>query len=157
MNPPGFTLWHCARSIDWQVNCEIHGVAEVADQPRWKGRLAQDAWFGYDVSMDAARRVATTVSRADLVEYVEELKANVMSWLDTLSEDQLDALPDLKGNYRSNGAYMGVPQIDRWIEEDAGTPVWRMLTGACIGHVRAHTGEIRALNQIRHQPAETVD
>lgn len=157
MNPPGFTLWHCARSIDWQVNCEIRGIAEVADHPRWKGRLAQDAWFGYDISLDAARQVAATVSRSNLVEYVDELKANVMSWLDALSDDELDAEPDLKSNYRSNGAYVGVPQLETWIKEDGGTPVWRLLTGACIGHVRVHTGEVRALNQIRRQTAATAD
>jgi hypothetical protein len=156
MNPPGFTLWHCARSIDWQVNCEIRGIPEVAAHPRWRGRLAQDAWFGYEISLEAACRVAATVSRPDLVEYVDELKANVISWLDTLSEDKLDAEPDLRNNYRSNGAYMRVPQLETWIKEDGDTPVWRLLTGACIGHVRVHTGEVRALNQIRRQPAATA-
>jgi hypothetical protein len=156
MNPPGFTLWHCARSIDWQVNCEIRGIREVAAHPQWKGRLAQDAWFGYEISLEAACQVAATVSRPDLVVYVDELKASVISWLDTLSEDELDAEPDLRSNYRSNGDYVRVPQLETWIKEDGGTPVWRLLTGACIGHVRVHTGEVRALNQIRRQPAATA-
>jgi hypothetical protein len=157
MNPPGFTLWHCARSIDWEVNCEIRGVPEVADEPRWKGRLAQDAWFGYDVSLEMAGQVAAAVSRSDLIEYVGELMVNVRAWLDTLSEDDLDVEPDLTNNYRSNGTYMSVPQLETWIKEDAGTPVWRLLTGACIGHVRVHTGEVRALNQIHRKPVATAD
>jgi DinB family protein len=157
MNPPGFTLWHCARCIDWAVNCEIRGVPEVADQPRWKGRLAQDGWFGYDVSLEKACQVAATVSRPVLVEYAGDLRANVTSWLDTIAEDDLDGEPDLEKNYRSNGTYMAVPLLQTWIKEDAGTPTWRLLTGACIGHVRTHTGEVRALNQILRKPVGTPD
>ncbi len=157
MNPPGFTLWHCARSIDWAVNCEIRGVPEVADQPRWKGRLAQDAWFGYEVSMAKACQVAATVSRSVLVEYAGDLKANVTAWLDTISDDDLDGEPDLEKNYRSNGTYMSVPQLETWIKEDTGTPAWRLLAGACIGHVRTHAGEIRALNQIFREPVRAAE
>ena len=155
MNPPGFTLWHCARCIDWGINCEIRGVPEVADQPRWHGRLALDAWFGYDVSMESAREVAATVSRAALLDYAGAVKTNVMTWLDTVTEGELDAVPDLVANYRSNGMYTGVPQLETWIKEDAGTPAWRLLTGACIGHVRVHTGEVRALNQLLRKRVET--
>jgi hypothetical protein len=156
MNPPGFTLWHCARCIDWAVNCEIRGAQEVADQTRWKGRLAQDAWFGYDISLDKACEVARSVSRPALVEYSGDVKASVTSWLDSISEDELDAVPDVGGHYRSSGMYAGVPQLDRWIEEDAGTPAWRLLVGACIGHVRTHTGEVRAQNQICRTAAKAT-
>lgn len=155
MNPPGFTLWHSARCIDWAINCEIRGVPEVAHEPRWRDRLAQDAWFGYDVTLEKACQVAATVSRSILVEYAAEVKANVTPWLDTISEDELDRLPDIAKNYRSNGSYITVPQLETWIKEDQGTPVWRLLIGACIGHVRVHTGEIRAQNQILRKPVGT--
>jgi hypothetical protein len=149
-------LWHCARSIDWQINCEIRGVPEVADQPRWKDRLSLDAWFGYEVSLETACRVAATVSRSDVIEYAGEVKANIAPWLEALSEDQLDALPDLESNYRSNGTYVDVPRHEAWIKEDSDTPVWRMLAGACIGHVRGHVAEIRTLNQVLRKRAATV-
>lgn len=147
-NPAGFTLWHCARSIDWAVNCAIRGLPEVADHPKWQGRLASNAWFGYEVSLETAGEVAATVSRADVIEYVSDLQKNVTSWLDTLSENDLDAVPDLEGNYRSNGRYLHTPRLEAWIKEDAGTPVWQLLTGTCVGHVRMHFGEVQALRQV---------
>ena len=156
MNPPGFTLWHCVRCIDWAINCEIRGAEEVAGQTEWKGRLAQDAWFGYEVSLDKACEVAVSVSRPALLEYARDVKANVTPWLDTISEDELEAVPDIDRNYRSSAMYTNVPQLDRWIEEDAGTPAWRLLAGACIGHVRTHAGEVRAQNQIFRTTAKAT-
>ena len=147
-NPAGFTLWHCARSIDWAVNCAIQGLPEVADQPKWQGRLAPNAWFGYEVTLEMAREVAATVSREDVVEYVGELQKNVTSWLDNLSEHELDAVPDLESNYRSNGKYLRTPRLEAWIKEDAGTPAWQLLTGTCVGHIRYHVGEIQAQRQV---------
>jgi hypothetical protein len=147
-NPAGFTLWHCARSIDWAVNCAIRGVPEVADQPKWQGRLASDAWFGYEVSTEMAGEVAATVARADVVEYVGDLQKNVTSWLDNLSEHDLDAVPDLESNYRSNGKYLHTPRLEAWIKEDAGTPVWQLLIGTCTGHIRYHIGEVQAQRQV---------
>jgi DinB family protein len=147
-NPAGFTLWHCARSIDWAVNCAIQGLPEVADQPKWQGRLAPNAWFGYEVTLEMAREVAATVSRADVVEYVDDLQKNIISWLDNLSEHELDAVPDLESNYRSNGKYLRTPRLEAWIKEDAGTPAWQLLTGTCVGHIRYHVGEIQAQRQV---------
>ncbi len=147
-NPAGFTLWHCARSIDWAVNCAIRGVPEVADGAKWQGRLSSNAWFGYEVSLETAGEVAATVSKADVVEYVSDLQKEVTSWLDSLSEDELDAVPDLESNYRSNGKYLHTPRLEAWIREDAGTPVWQLLTGTCVGHIRYHVGEVQALRQV---------
>jgi hypothetical protein len=148
LNPAGFTLWHCAHCIDWGVNCAIRGVPEVAQQPEWQGRLAPNAWFGYDVSLETACEVAATVSRADVLEYAGAVQRNVGSWLDSVSDDELDAVPDLERNYASNGAYLQVPRIESWIKDDAGSRVWEFLTGTCTGHVRYHMGEVRTQLQV---------
>jgi hypothetical protein len=71
-----------------------------------------------------------------------------MSWLEAQSDESLDAVPDLDGNYRSNVVYGSLPQLDAWIKEDIGTPTWRMVTGPCVGHVRVHLGEVQALRQV---------
>lgn len=148
LNPAGFTLWHCLRTIDWAVNCVIRGIPEIANQERWQSMLASTAWYGYDVSMGTARHVAASVTRAALVEYAGEVQQSVMSWLEAQSDESLDAVPDLDGNYRSNVVYGSLPQLDAWIKEDIGTPTWRMVTGPCVGHVRVHLGEVQALRQV---------
>jgi hypothetical protein len=148
LNPAGFTLWHCARAIDWAVNCAIRGVPEVAKQPKWQGRLESDAWFGYDVSLEKACEVAATVSRAAVLDYAGDVHQSVGSWLDTLTEGELDTEPDLERNYASNGAYLGSPRLASWIKDDSGTPAWEFLTGTCTGHVRYHMGEVQTQLQV---------
>lgn len=32
-NPVGFTLWHCARTLDWGMQRTARGVDEVASRP----------------------------------------------------------------------------------------------------------------------------
>jgi hypothetical protein len=147
-NPPGFTIWHCARAIDWAINCAIRGVPEVAGSASGQALLASTAWFGYDVSLETACEVAASVPRAAVVEYAGEVKKNVMPWMDALTEEELDAVPDLERNYRSNGMYLGSPRLQEWIKEDAGTPVWELLAGTCTGHVRAHFGEVKTQLQV---------
>lgn len=147
-NPPGFTLWHCARCIDWAINCAIRGIPDVAAEARWQGLLASTAWYGYEVSLETACEVAATVSRADVMRYTGEVQASVTPWLDALTDEALEAVPDLEHNYESNGMYLGSPRLQAWIEEDSGTPVWSFLTGACSGHVRMHIGEIQAQRQV---------
>ena len=147
-NPPGFTLWHCARAIGWAINCAIRGVPEVASNARWQRLLASTAWFGYEVNMETACEVAATVSRADVVEYVGELQKNVTPWLDALTDDELEGVPDLERNYRSNRMYLSSPRLEAWIKEDSGTPVWEFLVGTCAGHVRAHFGEVKTQLQV---------
>jgi DinB family protein len=148
LNPAGFTLWHCVRCVDWAVNCAIRGVSEVAQQPKWRGRLAPDAWFGYEVSLEKACEVAATVPRADVLEYAGEVQKSVDSWLDKLSEGELDAVPDLERNYAANGAYVKAPNVASWIKDDSGEPVWQFLIGTCNGHLRFHVGEVRTQLQV---------
>lgn len=155
LNPIGFTLWHCVRGIDWAVNCAIQGIPEVADQPKWKGMLASRAWYGYGVSMETACEVAAKIPRADLVDYAADVQKSVLSWLDTQSETELDVVPDLEQNYRSNGTYLTSPRLEAWIKEDASTPVWRHVAGTCVGHVRVHVGEVQALRQVLRSRIKT--
>jgi DinB family protein len=147
-NPAGFTLWHCVRSIDWAVNCAIRGIPEVANQARWQGMLATTAWYGYEVTMDTARHVAASVARAELMDYAGDVQNSVIPWLESLSDEELDGVPDIARNYSSNGMYESSPMREAWIKEDAGTPVWQLVTGTCVGHVRTHMGEVQALRQV---------
>lgn len=148
LNPAGFTHWHCARCIDWAVNCVIRGVPEISQQSKWQDRLALNASFGYEVSLDTAREVAATVSRADVSEYAGEVQKSVASWLDSASDEDLDVVPDLARNYASNGAYVRSPRLESWIREDSGEPAWQFLIGTCTGHVRYHMGEVRTQLQV---------
>ncbi|MDQ6721238.1 MAG: hypothetical protein M3003_10660 [Candidatus Dormibacteraeota bacterium] len=117
--------------------------------------LASTAWYGYEVSPDMASEVAANVSRADLVEYAGEVQKSVISWIDAQSETELDAVPDLERNYRSNGMYLSSPRLEGWIKEDAGTPIWQFVAGPCVGHVRVHMGEVTALLQVLRSRAPT--
>lgn len=45
-NMVGFTVWHCARTIDWAVNCVMRGALELADRAEWQDLRVPNAMFG---------------------------------------------------------------------------------------------------------------
>lgn len=57
----GFTLWHCARSIDWAVSTVGAGITETAERPEWRDVKPARVHFGeVTAQLEAIRVTATT-------------------------------------------------------------------------------------------------
>src|ERR1700674_5874985 len=75
----GFVLWHCARTLDWAVNCALAGRPEVADQPAWRDRLAApEGLFGAGIPDVVADGVPRRVDRQTLLAYLAEVQASCL-------------------------------------------------------------------------------
>jgi len=143
LNLPGFTLWHMAATPDWAVHVALRGIPEVRTQGRW----AQNPGINpplppFGCSGAQADAVAHAVSRDDLAAYMRDVHAATRAWLATLSDADLEAVPDLAANARH---YPEERVIPGYLEEIANQMAWnvaRFLTGPCIGHLRGHAGEL---------------
>jgi hypothetical protein len=141
MNLPGFTLWHVARTQDADVQTSIRGVPEVITRTRWAscGTLTTPG-FGYMVTLEEADAIARGVSRADVSAYADAVLAEVLAWLDTLSDNDLDAIPDRRTHAAPFPVYANVLDLP-----DA--PIWDELLSTCGFHCRGHLTEVALIKQ----------
>lgn len=154
-NPAGFTLWHCARTIDWTVHCAILGVEEMARQPEWRERVGGDGLFGAGTTPQAALRIPQQVGPADVRDYLAALRPAVLAWFEQQDAGSVDAVPDFRANQERAG--YDQPAVWEAIADLEGIPAWQILARPAIAHVRTHMGEVDVLLQAisRSTPSAT--
>ena len=140
-NLVGFTVWHCARTIDWGVNCVLRGSPELADQVEWNDMRANGAAFGAGATKEAADGVARDVPRARVLEYVTALRAGALEWLAAVPPEQLAGPVDLRTSHAEKTEYMTTAVWEE-LENLDGIPTWQFLARPCVSHIRIHYGEI---------------
>src|ERR1700730_1775995 len=137
----GFTVWHCARTIDWAVNCVLRGSPEVVDSPDWHDVRVADAMFGAGAPRDAAYRVAKDVPRTRVLEYLNAVRAAALAWFAEVTPEELSGAINLKASHAQQAAYLA-PAVWEEIEDLDGIPKWQFLARPCVSHVRVHYGEV---------------
>ena len=140
-NLVGFTVWHCARTIDWAVNCVMRGAPELADQAEWHDLRVGEAMFGAGASREAADAVARDVPRTRVSAYVNALRPNVVAWLAAVPNEDLSRAVDLKARDVAKTEYM-TPAVWAELEDLDGIPGWQFLARPCVSHIRVHYGEV---------------
>jgi hypothetical protein len=143
MNLPGFTLWHAARTPDFIVQTILRHVPEVITQPRWAacGGLTTPG-AGIAVSLEEADAIARGVKREDLSAYADAVLAEVLAWLDTLSDEDLDTAPNWHAYIHEYPIY-AIPDFVALPD----SPFWDELLGTCGLHVRGHLTEVALIKQ----------
>jgi hypothetical protein len=146
-NLVGFTAWHMAAVQDWVIQVGVRGIPEVRSQPPWSAERTVNALappFGL-TSLDQADSIARGVTSAALLAYHDSVNAEIHTWLDGLSEADLDRVPDVATNGRRYASERTTDEFLVEVDDMAGRTVARHLASACIGHVRGHFGEIDLL------------
>ena len=143
LNLPGYTLWHVARTPDFIVQTGLRHMPEVITQERWAscGSLTTPG-FGIGLSLVEADALAHAVKRKDVSAYADAVLAEVIAWLDTLSDDDLDTVPAWH-SYIAEYPQYNVPGIVNAPED----PIWDYLLGTCGFHVRGHLTEVAIIKQ----------
>jgi len=138
----GFILWHCARTLDWAVNCALAGRPEVADQPAWREGLgAPMGLFGAGIPEAVADALPGRVDRQTVLAYLEAVRSSCLEWLDDVPEADLERPVDLDSGpdaYRAPGVWAEIESL-------SGIPAWQLLARAAISHIRVHMGEVDTL------------
>lgn len=147
-NRLGFTLWHLPRTQDWAVQTVLRGVPEVLADGRWQGRgHLQTPGIGAGFTPDEADVIAHGVAQADTLAYADAVHQAGTDWLRTLSDDDLDMVPDMRAHQAPYTAYQH-PGFLAEVQHLVGMPTWRILLGPCSGHLRSHLGEMEVLKQV---------
>jgi len=109
--------------------------------------LASEAAYGAGVSTEEAERVASTVHKDDVRQYLAAVRDASLTWLTNTQPADLDQVPDLLGHQEANRRYLDPPV---WAEVSslAGLPAWQILARPCISHIRVHGGEIDMALQV---------
>ena len=157
VNPIGFILWHMARSQDWGVNTAVRGKPEVIMRDPWRATSLAHPGMGTGFDADEAAEVAGVFEIAEVLAYADAVHADSVSWLDSITEADLDAIPDVTAHdapfaeYQTPGfrAEMGSgPEHDDAVADKGGLPVWIFLTSVSITHLHRHLGEVDMLRNL---------
>jgi hypothetical protein len=153
LNLPGYILWHVARTPDYIVQTGLRHVPEVITQERWAacGALTTPG-FGFLETLEGADAIARGVKREDVSTYADAVLTEVLAWLDTLTDDDLDIVPHWHA-YLSEYPQYNVPEIMELPED----PIWDYLLGTCGFHVRGHMAEVAIIKQeVRERASASV-
>jgi hypothetical protein len=111
--------------------------------------LGSPSRTGIGVGMTGAEAdaVARSVALPDLLAYANAVHQAIVTWLATLSDDDMDTQPDVPAHIARHPAYLSDAMREEvpWMYERP--PVWRCLSPG-LGHVREHLAEIELL---KHQ------
>jgi len=140
-NLVGFTVWHCARTIDWAVNCVLRRSPELVDLAEWRDVKVAEAAFGAGASREGADRVARDVPRTRVLEYVNAVRAEALPWFAAAPPEELSGPIDLRASHADKAEYM-TPAVWAALEDLDGIPKWQFLARPCVSHIRVHYGEV---------------
>lgn len=151
-NPIGFLMWHMARSQDWAIHTAIRGVPELAWTPPWSEMPGiSTPGMGTGFSPPEARELAAKIVLPQLLDYADSVSSAAVTWVRTLKEADLDAIPDVTGHDAGIAAYQtpgflaemnSGPEHDEAVGDKGGQPVWLFLTSVSVTHLHRHLGEV---------------
>jgi hypothetical protein len=162
VNPIGFIVWHMARSQDWAINTAVRDSVEVIKRVPWRDSRLAYPGIGTGFDIEEAAGAARRFELGDLVAYADAVHADTLAWLDTITEDDLDAIPDVKAHDAPHPEYQtpgfraemdSGPEHDDAVAGQGGLPVWVFLTSVSITHLHRHLGEVDLLQDLLHQKA----
>jgi DinB family protein len=157
VNPIGFILWHMARSQDWAVNTAIRGRPELIKLEPWSWSPLAHPGIGTGFDEAEAHEVAREVELRPLLAYADAVHRDTVAWLESISEADLDAIPDvaahdaLYAEYQTPGfrAEMdGGPEHDDAVADKGGLPAWIFLTSVALTHLHRHLGEVDLIKDL---------
>ena len=160
VNPIGFILWHMARSQDWAVNTAVRGGTELIRREPWRSTSLAYPGIGTGFALDEAATAAESFDLAQLLDYADAVHSGTIAWLDSITEDELDAIPDVAAHDRPHPEYQtpgfraemdGGPEHDDAVADKGGLPVWIFLTSVSVTHLHRHLGEVDLLKHLLHQ------
>lgn len=102
-----FIVWHMARVEDSITNRRIRGGEHIWERDSWHERLGLPR-EGIGEGLSAEQAVALPeFSLDELMEYYESVRCEAFSLVDSLTDEDLDRIPDLDRPYWTVAAILG--------------------------------------------------
>ena len=136
----GFTLWHVPTCQDWTVQTWVRNAPEVRDREAW-GRWAGFERLGmaFGISLAEADAVARSTSADAVLAYADAVLAESIDWLATVTDSDLDRVPDNRAHRARRPAYR-TPEYEAEVRTMWSQALAEVLS-LDIGHGRTHLGE----------------
>jgi len=144
-NPPGFIVWHMARTVDWAVQCGVRGVPEVAAGEAF-GAVGVELGIGTGITPEEAMDIARRIPRDLVAEYAAAVIRESLDWLATASNDELESPTGMAEHQAAFPVYRAEGHL-REVDELLSLPNWQVLARPASIHIRRHTGELDVLAQ----------
>jgi hypothetical protein len=157
VNPIAFILCHMVRSQDWAVNTAVRGRPELIKVEPWSWSLLAHPGIGTGFDTTEAHQVAREVELKALLAYADAVHRNTVDWLESLSEADLDAIPDVAAHdapyaeYQTPGFRAEMdsgPEHDEALADKGGLPAWIFLTSVAMTHLHRHLGEVELIKSL---------
>jgi hypothetical protein len=147
-NRVAYLAWHLPRVQDSHIHTWVRGIPEVVHGDRWSqwGHLRRFG-NGIGITLAEADEVALSVRRDDVLAYADAVYSESSAWLDSLSDVDLDRIPDTRlhlspyPEYQTPGFYEEVSSL-------LDQPIWSQLMRPCIGHIHRHLGELELVKAV---------
>ncbi|MBN9389083.1 MAG: DinB family protein [Chloroflexi bacterium] len=148
----GFLAWHLPRTQDMFVQTWIRGETEVAHTDRWQGwKPLKEFGIGAGVTLEEADAIAHTVSKAEVLEYADEVYQTISDWLGECGKDALEQCFDYHQRLAVFPEYQ-TPGFTREVKHLFNRPVWDILMRPCTTHIYRHQGEIEVVKEMLRRP-----
>ena len=149
-NPPGFTVWHMARTVDWAVQCAVRGVPEVAAREAF-GDVGVELGIGTGISADEAMAIARRMPRDLVAEYADAVIKESLAWLATATDEELQRRTQMDVHQAEFPVYRAEGHLEE-VRELMELPNWQVLSRPASIHIRRHTGELDIVAQAMKAP-----
>jgi hypothetical protein len=141
-NIVSFAAWHIPRVQDHFVHTWIRNIPELCTGEPWQAwHPLQKYGSGIGITLQEADLIAHLLQPKDILEYADTVTAGIVDWLLALPESELDRIPDAAAHL---APFLECHTKEYKADTDhlLGKPIWRLLSGPCISHVRGHMGEL---------------
>ena len=147
-NRIGYTVWHMPRAQDHFLHTWIRGTNEIAHSDRWaKWHALQPLGIGVGITLSESDKIASSVQRADVLAYADEVHQALIAWLARIDEGDLDRVPNTQAYLTAFPEYQTPGYLEE-INNLFGLPVWGLLIRPCMGHIHRHCGELEITKDI---------
>ena len=148
-------------SQDWAVNTAVRGVPELIKREPWSWSSLAHPGIGTGFDPAEAAQVSREVELKPLLAYADEVYREAAAWLESLSEADLDAIPDVAAHdglhpeYQTAGFRAEMdsgPEHDDAVANKGGLPAWIFLTSVALTHLHRHLGEVDLIKDVLRRP-----
>lgn len=144
-NPPGFTAWHMARTVDWTMQTGVRGRPELVADPRFQS--LDGFGIGTGSTDEEAMAIARRMPRAAVGEYAGAVSAAALEWLESIDEELLAMPSQLEKNQSAVSAYRADGHLSE-IKDLFAIPIWQLIMRPAGSHIRVHFGELELIAQV---------
>ena len=151
-NSVAWLMWHTARTEDMALNSLIQGTPQILIDGDWGNKLGIDAThIGTGLGDDEVADFTKELNVEAVDEYWQETAKASYRWLKSISETDLDFVPDFEERMASSPPVIASGGSELATQFWKGRNTGQLFQGLVIGHGFIHVGQMQEIGgQLGH-------